>query len=97
MENYRKNIPSAIQSLNLLQSLDVIKVYFLNDNPILPKLKEFIAENFTDLSPYQYYHLISWLLDNINDEMLLYNLDVIFNFSELDEKNYTNQKGFCRI
>jgi len=39
MENYRKNISSAIQSLNLGQSLDVIKFYFLNDNPTLPKLQ----------------------------------------------------------
>jgi len=91
MENHRKNTPCAIQALNVEQSLEVIKIYFLNDNPTLPKLKEFITEKIADLSPFQYYHLISWLLENVNDEMLLYNLDVIFDFSKLDEKNYPDQ------
>jgi len=94
MENPGKNTPCAIQALNLDQSLDVIKIYFLNDNPTLPKLKEFISEKIADLSPYQYYHLISWLLENIGDEMLLYNLDVIFDFSKLDEKNYKGEQVF---
>lgn len=92
MESHRKNTLCAIQALNLDQSLDVIKVYFLNDNPTLPKLKDFIAEKISDLSPYQYYHLLSWLLENMNDEMIQYHLDMIFDFSSLDSKNYKDQK-----
>ena len=91
MKSRQKKNLNEIQALDLDQSLDAIKIYFLNDNPTLPKLKDFIAEKIADLTPYQYYHLIAWLLDNINDEMLLYNLDVIFDYSELDSKNYPDQ------
>ncbi|PIB30586.1 hypothetical protein [Maribacter sp. 4G9] len=74
-------------SLNIEESFDSIILFFFSDFQT-KEFKEFTRIKIKNLSPYQYYHLLGWLLENIKDDILLANLDIIFDFSALKPKKY---------
>ncbi|UWX55736.1 hypothetical protein NYZ99_04740 [Maribacter litopenaei] len=74
-------------SLNIEESFDSIILFFFSDFQT-KEFKEFTKIKIKNLSPYQYYHLLGWLLENIKDDILLANLDIIFDFSALKPKKY---------
>ncbi|MEX0362257.1 MAG: hypothetical protein AB3N10_14870, partial [Allomuricauda sp.] len=76
-----------IQALNIEESLDPIKLFFFSDFQT-KEFKQFTRGKIKSLSPYQYYHLLEWLLKNIKDDVLLGNLDLLFDFSTLNPKKY---------
>ncbi|KAA2218530.1 hypothetical protein [Maribacter flavus] len=73
--------------LNIEESLDSIILFFFSDFQT-KEFKEFTRRKIKNLSPYQYYHLLGWLLENIKDDILLANLDILFDFSALKPKKY---------
>lgn len=76
-----------IQALNIEESLDPIKLFFFSDFQT-KEFKQFTRGKIKSLSPYQYYHLLEWLLKNLKDDVLLGNLDLLFDFSTLNPKKY---------
>jgi len=52
------------------------------------EFKEYIRFKVKKLSPYQFYHLLAWLLENIKEDALVSNLDVLFDFSILNPEKY---------
>lgn len=75
------------KSLNIEESFDSIIQYFFSDFQT-KEFKEFTRGKIRNLSPYQFYHLLGWLLENIKDDILLANLDIIFDFTALKPKKY---------
>ncbi len=76
-----------ISCLNIQEALDPIKLFFFSDFQT-KEFKTYIRLKVLKLSPYQYYHLLAWLLENIKDDALISNLDVLFDFSILNPKKY---------
>ncbi|WP_123803286.1 hypothetical protein [Maribacter sp. 4G9] len=77
--------------LNIQESLDPIKLFFFSEFQT-KEFKEFTRLKIRKLSPYQFYHVLAWLLENIKDDALLSNLDVLFDFSDLDAQKYNPSK-----
>ncbi len=75
------------KSLNIEESFDSIIQFFFSDFQT-KEFKEFTRRKIENLSPYQYYHLLGWLLGNIKDDILLTNLDILFDFTALKPKKY---------
>lgn len=73
--------------LNIQEVLDPIKLFFFNDFQT-KEFKEYIRIKVRKLSPYQFYHLLAWLSENVKDDALVSNLDVLFDFSILKPKKY---------
>lgn len=74
-------------SLNIEEALDSIKLFFFSDFQT-KEFKEYTRRNVKKLSPYQFYHLLAWLLENVKDDALVSNLDILFDFSTLNPKKY---------
>ncbi|MCP4977350.1 MAG: hypothetical protein GY931_14440 [Maribacter sp.] len=73
--------------LNIQEALDPIKLFFFSDFQT-KEFKEYIRLKIRRLSPYQFYHFLAWLLENVKDDAILSNLDVLFDFSILNPKKY---------
>ena len=76
-----------IRALDIGESLDPIKLFFFSDFQT-KEFKQFTRKKIKGLNPYQYHHLLAWLLQNLKDDALLANLDVLFDFSTLNPKKY---------
>lgn len=74
-------------SLNIQEALDPIKLFFFSEFQT-KEFKEYIRFKVRTLSPYQFYHLLAWLSENVKDDALVSNLDVLFDFSILKPEKY---------
>ena len=79
--------------LNINESLDPIKLFFFSDFQT-KEFREYIRFKVRKLSPYQFYHLLAWLFENIKDDALVSNLDVLFDFSILKPEKYLPTEEF---
>ncbi len=79
------------RTLNIQESLEPIKLFFFSEFQT-KEFKEHIRFKVKKLSPYQYYHLLDWLLQNVKDDAILPSLDVLFDFSKLNPKKHSSKK-----